>query len=630
MTAVVPPGGLSAVDLPADPAAAGTILCVAVPQAAVQAVAGWLLPTLAPDAVVLDVSSSKVGPLSSLRQARPDLAVVGVHPLFSPSARSAAGQTFVVCPSPSAPTAHHFVVDLLREVGGLPLEMTAEKHDLLMSYIQTAAHQASLLFADVVTNSGFEPDELWEFRTPLFEGLLGLSTRVLAPAQEQTISSIQVMNSGTRVAEEFADALVRLREALRRGDLTSVQQYMAALREPFSGTRFAQMQQSAASAVDAMQNTRTQLAEAAADGRLVGLGSTDSAEVHVGRVLRLSPTSVDLEDLLIGPRNGAGALIHEDWSRRNARKLGLQGKARCLTLSIGRTRVMTAEELHRVLDQRLARITFDVRLLVPESVAGQAAAILVADDAEVESATVVREQPHRGRREVILRVRTRCDVEVDRLARTLRQRAERALVPPRGAVRPLTSTLANVGFVAGADPTSDEAVARLRDLWGPQAAEAAATGYQSVVEVLAAVSAGSCDVAVLRLLDSEAGLDDEAVAALLDAACDVEAAGVVDVVAPSGAVARFLVVTEPHRVPSATDDHDARNLWLVPAEALAAELSALTTQAGYSELVVGSGGMALVVSAGFGSTEGGGDSPVTGRRFVGVPWSPRTPLTGTG
>ena len=176
--------------------APSTAVCIAVPQSEVATVASWLLPCLGSDAVVFETCSSKVGPLSSIAQVRSDLALFGTHPLFGTSTPSAAGQTFVFCPSTIHPEAHDWLTSLVRSVGGLVIEMTAERHDLIMSYVQTTTHQALLLFSNVIAMSGFEPDDLWAFRTPMFEGVLSLATRVIAPKQERTSVSIQLSTDG--------------------------------------------------------------------------------------------------------------------------------------------------------------------------------------------------------------------------------------------------------------------------------------------------------------------------------------------------------------------------------------------------------------------------------------------------
>jgi prephenate dehydratase/prephenate dehydrogenase len=504
-------------------------VCIAVPQKEVGNVGQWLLPALAPDAVIFDNSSSKVGTLATLAQVRTDLAVFGFHPLFGPTTPGAAGQSFVFCPSWVNRTAHAWLADLVRFAGGLVSEMTAERHDMIMSYIQTATHQSLLLFTDVVGMSGFDLDELWAFRTPMFEGMLSLATRVIAPVQERTSVSIELTTDGARINAEYAEAVARLRAALLSGEQGPVHDHFRAVRDRFSGSFFLGLQHTAADAIDAMQVTRTRLAEKMRTNSLVGLRSLDSADVYICRIVGLSSTTLTVRDVMTGPRPRAG-LLHTPAAERNARKLGLNGKARKMDLSLGRIRMLSDLELENHLDLNLGRIKIDLRVIIPESVSGEAAARLAGDHRLVSSARVRRQEARLGQREVILDLDVRCDADLVALSAEVRARIEDALAPPPGilgAVRAARTGRPVVGYLGPLGTFSDQAAEQLRGLLAPQEIDTAP--HESFTTLLEALDAGDVEFAVLPMVSSSSGLVDSAAQALLDAKGDVRAVGIVDV-----------------------------------------------------------------------------------------------------
>jgi prephenate dehydratase/prephenate dehydrogenase len=506
-----------------------TAVCIAVPQKEVANVGQWLLPALAPDAVVFDNSSSKVGTLATLAQVRTDLAVFGFHPLFGPTTPGPAGQSFVFCPSWANRTAHSWLADLVRFAGGLVSEMTAERHDMIMSYIQTATHQSLLLFTDVVGMSGFDLDELWAFRTPMFEGMLSLATRVIAPVQERTSVSIELTTDGARINAEYAEAVARLRAALLSGEQGPVHDHFRAVRDRFSGSFFLGLQHTAADAIDAMQVTRTRLAEKMRTNSLVGLRSLDSGEIHCCRIIGLSSTTLTIRDVMTGPRPRAG-LLHTPAAERNARKLGLNGKARKMDLSLGRVRMMSDLELESHLDLNLGRLKIDLRVIIPESVSGEAAARLAGDHPLVTAARVRRQEARLGQREVILDLDVRCDADLDVMSAEVRARIEDALAPPPGilgTVRAAPTGRPVVGFLGPLGTFSDQAAEHLRGLLAPQ--EIDTSPQESFSALLEALDAGELEFAVMPIVSSSSGLVDSAARALLEAKGEVRAVGIVDV-----------------------------------------------------------------------------------------------------
>jgi len=514
-----------------DLSAKGARVCLAVPQAELPRVAAYLLPALDASSVVFDTSSAKVAALATLRAARHDVSVFGIHPLFGPSVKSMDGQTVIVCPSVAAPSAHEWLVDLVAAAGGIVELTSAEEHDRVMAYVQSASHQALLAFADVIANSGHDIEaELWKLRTPVFETLLGLASRVLSPGQEETTASIELTTEGARVAAEFDLAQDRLRSAVRTDDAHSISSYLASVRDAFGGTFFTTLQQASNLAVEATQVTRTQLASQHRAGDLIALehrGAGKPTRVVVGRIKELTPTTVTVEELMVGAKGHA--VLAAAAGLANAARLGVStaGRRRVARFGLAHVGVVSATELDRVLDEWLGRVSVDVRVLVPESVAGSAVAAVCGSVGAVEAAELVTEAVRLGQREVIVRISLRADRDASEVGRQVAERVDEAYRWPDGIVAPLRDDkVAAVAFLGPVGTFSEIAARRAAALVGEP--DAALVACESFAAVIASVVDGDAALAVLPIVNSSSGLVELAARGLVRSR-ELVAGGVIDV-----------------------------------------------------------------------------------------------------
>ena len=506
-------------------------VCLAIPQSELPLVAAYLLPALPANSVVFDTSSAKVAALATLRATRRDVSVFGIHPLFGPTVASMDGQTVVVCPSQADPAAHDWLVGLITAAGGIVELAGPEEHDRVMAYVQAASHQALLAFADVIANSGHDIEaELWKLRTPVFETLLGLASRVLSPGQEETTAAIELSTDGARVAAEFGLALERLRSAVRTDDLQSISSYIASTRAAFGGTFFTTLQQASNLAVGATQVTRTQLARERRAGELIALehhGAGKAPRLVVGRITELTPTTVTVEELLVGPKGHA--VLAAGAGLANAGRLGVAIPARRRTARFGLAHVtiVTATELDRILDEWLGRVVVDVRVLVPESVAGTAVVAVCRSVGAVEEASLVAEAVRLGQREVVVRIELRSDRDPADTALHVAERVDEAYGWPSGIVAPLVGEGAgSVAFLGPAGTFSEIAARQAAALVGwPDAALVACESFDAVI---GSVVRGDAALGVLPIVNSASGLVELSAAGLLRSRRLV-AGGVIDV-----------------------------------------------------------------------------------------------------
>jgi len=516
---VAPPPGSSAGTLGLD--RRGTVVLLAVPLDALAEVTSWLVPQLADDAELGVVSANQAASIDAVAGGRPRSHVFGVHPLFDASARSAEGQTFLVVRDAGS-TAGDWIAELIADAGAITDSGTPSAHDAIMTYVQTMTHQALVGFADAVSSSGLDLQNVWEARTPVFEALFGLAARVLAERQQSTIAGIQVSMNGERAADELAAAASRWRDAVATASPAEVEHALSTIRDRFSGTLFDTIQATAASAVTAAQSKRAELARHRRTGRLVGIRplGRDRA-LRVGRIVEVTPVSVTLREVMLGQLGGA-ALI-EGPGRHNAGRLGLNGSPTETVFGLGHVDVVHGAELEAALDEWLAFVRRDVRFLVPESVAGVGVLEIVTNQAGVRDASVVSEVVRTGQRAVAVRMHIRADHDVDDMVEALRARVQATYVWPAGLS--LATAATHVHFLGPHGTFSETAAKQARTEAGrdwiilePQ---------PDFPAVLGAI--GDDQLGVLPISSSASGLVTRSVRALLEHPRPLAFGGVVDV-----------------------------------------------------------------------------------------------------
>ena len=513
--------GARALGLP-DGEDADLVICLAVPRSALTSICRWLVPVLPTGAPLIHVSASLRAPLDDLRTLAPSHPVLGVHPLADTSARFLDGQTILVVPDEGA-AAPAWLLDDVHHAGGIAKVLAAADHDRSMSYVQAMAHQSLLNLIDAVAGSGLDLEELWEVRTPLFEALFGLATRVVSESREATTAEIQALLDGERVAGELAAAAERTNEAITSGRHEDIEALIRSTRDHFGGALFEAVSATAAVAVTAAQAKRSELARRGRTGALVGVRPLNRPDtLRVGHILDLTPTAVTLNEVMVGPKGGAALL--EGPGRRNARKIGQGGKPRRTTFGLAHIDVVPGDELEAELDEWLAHVPRDVRFLVPESVAGAGVLDVVGHHAAVRDAEVVSEVVRTGQRSVVVRVGIRADHDVDAMVEELRARVQQTYAWPTGVSLP-ARTAPLVHHLGPAGTFSEEAALHAAASVGIAAPDLSAE--PDFPTVLAGVAAG--DLGVLPVSSSASGLVARASAALLAHEGELEAGGVVDV-----------------------------------------------------------------------------------------------------
>ena len=200
------------------------LVIIATPVLSIEGVLSQIAGDLAPDSVVTDTASTKLQVMRWVEQlVPPGINFVGGHPMAGKETsgiQSATADLFYKCtycltPALSAkPAAAETVVDMVRQLGAVPLTIGAEEHDNLVAGI---SHLPLLLSAALVSATTRNPR--WEKMSQLAASGYRDVTR-LASGNPEVNAHICLSNQAAIISwiDEFTGELRRLRGLIADGN----------------------------------------------------------------------------------------------------------------------------------------------------------------------------------------------------------------------------------------------------------------------------------------------------------------------------------------------------------------------------------------------------------------------------
>ena len=161
------------------------------------------------DQLIVDLTSVKTPFIPLMEASRAE--VLSVHPMFAPTLTASPEQTCVVCPVRRGALATFFE-GVFRDVGLRCVQMSAESHDRTMAVVQGLTHFQAIAAAHCMETIGFNPQESWQFASPVYRLRLAMIGRILAQ-NPRLYAEIQIFNPYVR---DVLRALSRSQEALAR------------------------------------------------------------------------------------------------------------------------------------------------------------------------------------------------------------------------------------------------------------------------------------------------------------------------------------------------------------------------------------------------------------------------------
>ncbi len=152
------------------------VVVVSVPIGATGAVIEKIGPHMRADALLMDLTSIKQGPVKAMLE-KSVSEVIGCHPLFGPHIDSPAGQRVVLCPVRTEKW-YSWLKAILEKKGATVVETTPEIHDRMMALVQGLNHFNTIVMGLVLSKAGESFSELCRFATPAFQAKVELIQKV--------------------------------------------------------------------------------------------------------------------------------------------------------------------------------------------------------------------------------------------------------------------------------------------------------------------------------------------------------------------------------------------------------------------------------------------------------------------
>lgn len=221
------------------------IVIVSVPIRSTVPVIDEIAPILREDQLICDLTSLKVNPVQAMCRSRAQ--VIGLHPMFGPSASSLKNQTVIVTPARARDATLSSILHILKSEGAVLTITTPEAHDRMMATVQGLNHFLILTMAETLRRQGISPGESLEFMSPIYRMQLGLVGRILGQDPDLYGDILQLNPYVPETLAACEESVRTLREIVETGD---PEKFRARFRE--NADHFGEFREQAAKETDAL------------------------------------------------------------------------------------------------------------------------------------------------------------------------------------------------------------------------------------------------------------------------------------------------------------------------------------------------------------------------------------------
>jgi len=193
------------------------VVVISVPIAATTEVIKEVGPHCKPNALLLDVTSTKTEPLNAMLENFSG-SVIGTHPLFGPSVHSLQGQRIALVCSRDLNEWEDWLCSIFKARGLSVLVTTAQEHDRAMGIVQVLTHQTTEVLGRTIEKLDVDVQKTLEFTSPIYLMELLMTARHFAQSSE-LYASIQMNNPETgKILQALQDAGNELRDVVLSND----------------------------------------------------------------------------------------------------------------------------------------------------------------------------------------------------------------------------------------------------------------------------------------------------------------------------------------------------------------------------------------------------------------------------
>ncbi|TVQ31357.1 MAG: bifunctional chorismate mutase/prephenate dehydrogenase [Phycisphaeraceae bacterium] len=201
---------------PTDAAAKADVVMISVPIAVTVQVIEQVASKMRPDALLMDITSLKEGPVEAMLRCFPG-EVVGTHPMFGPSAGALHRQVVAFCPARGERWAQ-WLRSTLESEGAEVVNTTPKVHDSMMAIIQVLRHFATIAFGRTLADLGADVAETLRYTSPIYRLELIMVGRLFGQDPELYADIILKNARGPEALEAHRRAVEELAAIAARAD----------------------------------------------------------------------------------------------------------------------------------------------------------------------------------------------------------------------------------------------------------------------------------------------------------------------------------------------------------------------------------------------------------------------------
>ncbi|HWQ64280.1 MAG TPA: prephenate dehydrogenase/arogenate dehydrogenase family protein [Methanospirillum sp.] len=214
-----------------DLAEQSDLVIISVPIHSTVPVIKEITPFLKKEQIVSDLTSLKSGPVTAMMESAAD--VIGMHPMFGPTAESLKGQTVVITPGRCSDDQIKLLFDIFSDQGAQVTVTTPEHHDRMMAVIQGLTHFKALVMAETMKLLSITPEETELFMSPIYRIETSVAGRILAQDPMLYADILSQNPEVSHVLETCCKAAGNLKNVIESGDTDAFAELFLADRKWF-------------------------------------------------------------------------------------------------------------------------------------------------------------------------------------------------------------------------------------------------------------------------------------------------------------------------------------------------------------------------------------------------------------
>ena len=267
------------------------IVIVSVPIASTIDVIKDIASSMKPGSLMIDVTSVKLGPSRVMGEVlSEEVEFIPTHPVFGPRTTDLDGQVIVLTPTKKGKW-YPKVYNFLKKQNMRIIETTAQKHDDMMGIVQVLTHFSYISTASAIEKLKINIKETEEFESPIYNLMIDTIARIVSQNPFLTYSIQHENESGNKIRQAFADAVLELKEVINKSDEEEFRKIALRATKNMGDIQGALGRSD--KAINSLSHEITILRNS--KGKEIGLKHIYSGKVHVGIVKELNSNFVVLD-----------------------------------------------------------------------------------------------------------------------------------------------------------------------------------------------------------------------------------------------------------------------------------------------------------------------------------------------